>query len=125
MQENPLYGKFRQKGLPFANELNILFKDIVATGKFAWASSSRILPNGISEDDDVYRPFFDSGSVDLEEGLGDSEECLETSVGASLEVSGKLRNINLTSSQDNSSQMSNGKRKRVGVCDMVERKKKG
>ncbi|WJX35114.1 hypothetical protein P8452_23146 [Trifolium repens] len=28
--ENPLYSKFRNKGLPFANELTTLFKDVVA-----------------------------------------------------------------------------------------------
>ena len=96
----------------------------MATGKFTCAPSSGVLPNGIGEDDDVYHPFFNSGSVDLEEGSGDSEECLEASAGVSLGVSGKLRNIKLSSSQDNGSQMSSGKRKRVGVCDMVERKKK-
>ena len=83
----------------------------MATEKFAWAPSSMVLPNGIDKDDDVYHPFFEDGYVDLDEASGESEECLEASVGASLGVSGKLRNINLSSSQDNSSQMSSGKRK--------------
>ena len=122
MQENPQYGKFRQNGLPFANELTTLFKDVIAIGKFVWAPSFEILPNGIDEDDDGYRPFFESGCVDLEEGWGDNEECSRASAGASVGVSPKLRHIN--SSQDNYSQVSSGKRKKIGGCEMVEKKKR-
>ena len=33
MQENPQYAKLRSKGLPFAHQLTILFKDVVAIGQ--------------------------------------------------------------------------------------------
>jgi len=57
MQENPLYEKFRNKGLPFANELTTLFKDVVANGEYTWAPSCRVLPcvfeNDDNDDNDV------------------------------------------------------------------------
>ncbi|XLR35223.1 hypothetical protein S83_063123, partial [Arachis hypogaea] len=62
------------KGLPFKDELTILFKDAMANGKFAWVSSSGMLPSGIEEDGNGYRPYFEKGHVDIEEGSGDSEE---------------------------------------------------
>ena len=34
VQENPLYNKFRIKGLPFAHKLIELFKDVVVNGEF-------------------------------------------------------------------------------------------
>ncbi|RZB43297.1 hypothetical protein D0Y65_053742 [Glycine soja] len=53
--ENPLYGKFKIKGLPFAHKLTKLFKDVVANGKFQWALSFGILPAGVKVDmDDGY-----------------------------------------------------------------------
>ncbi|KAL4281401.1 hypothetical protein GQ457_03G008460 [Hibiscus cannabinus] len=107
--ENPKYGKFRNKGLPFYNELTILFKDVTATGEFAWAQSSEILPNGLGgnegDEEDVYRPS--PIDLDMEEGSGDSEDA---SVGASNEFNG----IHLNSSQGTVNQNSEGKRKRVG-----------
>ncbi|KAH1118928.1 hypothetical protein GLYMA_17G177400v4 [Glycine max] len=39
--ENPLYGKFRYKGLPFAHQLTILFKDVVVTKDFIQAIGSQ------------------------------------------------------------------------------------
>ncbi|MED6170622.1 hypothetical protein PIB30_032784, partial [Stylosanthes scabra] len=115
--ENPQYEKFRNRGLPFKDELTILFKDVMADGKFAWAPSSGILPNGI-EDGDGYRPYFEEGHVDLEEGSGDSEEGIGVSVGVSTE----FQHINLSSSQQNSSQKSGGKRKR-DVCETTKKNK--
>ncbi|KAK8571418.1 hypothetical protein V6N12_027507 [Hibiscus sabdariffa] len=59
--ENSKYDKFRNKRLPFCNELTILFKDVAAIGEFAWAPSSEILPNGLSGNDndekDGYHPY--------------------------------------------------------------------
>ncbi|KAK8714010.1 hypothetical protein V6N13_149212 [Hibiscus sabdariffa] len=70
-KENPKYGKFRNKGLPFYNELTILFKDVTTTGEFAWAPSSGILPNGLGgnegDEEDVYRPS--PIDLDMEEGV--------------------------------------------------------
>ncbi|XLR30489.1 hypothetical protein S83_058389, partial [Arachis hypogaea] len=88
--KNSLYGKFRNKGLPFKDELTILFKDVMADGKFAWA------------------PYFEEGHVDIEESYGDSKE----GIGANVGVSSEFQHINLSSSQENNSQKSTGKRKR-------------
>ncbi|XLT50652.1 hypothetical protein HN873_043256 [Arachis hypogaea] len=117
--ENPLYGKFRNKGLPFKDELTILFKDIIADGKFAWAPSSGMLPSGIEEYGDGYRPYFEEGHVDIEEGSGDSEEGIDASLG----VNSEFQHINLSSSQENNSQKSTGKRKRDVVCETTKQKK--
>ncbi|XP_039686372.1 L10-interacting MYB domain-containing protein [Medicago truncatula] len=73
--ENPLYGKFREKGLPFANQLTTLFKDVVANGEHAWAPSSGILPNedcGTDVGQDV-------NNIDLDVGEGSGED---VSIGA-------------------------------------------
>ncbi|XLT25004.1 hypothetical protein HN873_056296, partial [Arachis hypogaea] len=74
MQENPLYEKFRNKGLPFKDELTILFKDVMVDGKSAWTPSSGMLPRSIEADGDGYRPYFEKGHADIEEYFGDSEE---------------------------------------------------
>ena len=131
MQENPLYGKYREKGLSFGKELDILFKDVVATGKYAWAPTSGILPTSLNQDDDVYRPSLErddgdreEGSVEIEEGSGDSEEFVSGSVGPSAGVSGDFQNINLSASQGNSTEASTGKRKRNGIIDRNQNKKK-
>ncbi|QHO42663.1 uncharacterized protein DS421_5g156090 [Arachis hypogaea] len=73
------------KRLPFKDELTILFKDVMADGKFAWAPSSGMLPSGIEEDGDGYQPYFEEGHIDIEEGSGDSEEDIGASVGVSSE----------------------------------------
>ncbi|KAK8658630.1 hypothetical protein V6N13_036833 [Hibiscus sabdariffa] len=118
MQENPKYEKFRNKGLPFYNELTILFKDVAATGEFAWAPSSGILPNGLGgnegDEEDVYHPS--PIDLDMEEGSGDSEYA---SVGATNEFTG----INLNSSQGTVNQNSEGKRRRVGQAEKLKKKK--
>ncbi|KAL1299292.1 hypothetical protein AAHE18_18G098700 [Arachis hypogaea] len=100
--ENLLYEKFRNKGLPFKDELTILFKDVMVDGKFAWAPSSG-----------------NEGHVDIEEGSGDSEEGISASVG----VNSEFQHINLSSSQENNSQKSTGKRKRDVVCETTKQKK--
>ncbi|KAK9003930.1 hypothetical protein V6N11_001749 [Hibiscus sabdariffa] len=114
----PKYGKFRNKRFPFYNELTILFKDVTATGEFAWAPSSGILPNGLGsnegDEDDVYRPS--PIDLDMEESSGDSEDA---SVGATNEFTG----INLNSSQGTVNQNSEGKRKRVGQGEKLKKKK--
>jgi hypothetical protein len=57
MQENPLYENFRNKVLPFANEITTLFKDVVANGEYTWAPSCGVLPcvfeNDDNDDNDV------------------------------------------------------------------------
>lgn len=69
MQEHPLYAKLRFKTLSFKEELDALFKDVVAKGKYSYAPSYGTLPNLINESDDVHRPSFDNDNVDLEEGI--------------------------------------------------------
>ncbi|XLR04654.1 hypothetical protein S83_070852, partial [Arachis hypogaea] len=116
--ENPLYGKFRNKGLLFKDELTILFKDVMADGKFAWTPSYGMLPSGIEEYGDGYRPYFEEGHVDIEEGSGNSEE----GIGASVGVNSEFQHINLNSSQENNSQKSTEKRKRdVQITDAISR----
>ncbi|MED6143930.1 hypothetical protein PIB30_010594 [Stylosanthes scabra] len=98
----------------------MLFKHVMADGKFAWAPSSGILPNGIEENGDGYRPHFEDANLDIEEGSRDSEE----DIGDSVRVSTELQHINLSSSQESSSQKSTEKKKRVVICDAIEKKKK-
>ncbi|XLT31500.1 hypothetical protein HN873_062792 [Arachis hypogaea] len=69
-----------------------------------------MLPSGIEE----------YGHVDIEEGSGDSEEGISASVG----VNSEFQHINLSSSQENNSQKSTGKRKRDVVCETTKQKKK-
>jgi hypothetical protein len=115
MQENPLYAKFRNKGLPFANELTTLFKDVVANGEYTWAPSCGVMPSGV-DNDDVYRPCLDNIDLDVQEGSGDSEDA---SVGATNEFA----NIGLNSSQKIDGQKSGEKRKRnVGVVKPSKKK---
>ncbi|KAK8479874.1 hypothetical protein V6N12_019150 [Hibiscus sabdariffa] len=91
------------------NGITLTKKDVAATGEFAWALSSGILPNGLGgnegDEEDVYRssPI----DLDMEEGSGDSEDA---SVGATNEFTG----IKLNSSQGTVNQNSEGKRRRVG-----------
>ena len=93
MQENPLYGKFRYKGLPFSHQLTIVFKDVVATGDFMWVPSSGILPSTLGGDvNDVYRSCLDGININMEEGSGDTHD---VSVGATNEFG----DININASQ--------------------------
>ncbi|XP_054802271.1 L10-interacting MYB domain-containing protein-like [Prosopis cineraria] len=108
--ENPLYEKFRHKGLPFANELTELFQGTIANGPRAWAPSSGVLPNiynrNEGEDEEVYRPDMANEGINLEEGSGDSDEILGTTG-----VSGEFNRVVLNASQGTLSG-SSGKRKR-------------
>ena len=52
----------------------------MANGKFAWVSSSGMLPSGIEEYSYGYRPYFEEGHVSIEEGSGDSEESIDVSI---------------------------------------------
>ncbi|XP_045828372.1 L10-interacting MYB domain-containing protein-like [Trifolium pratense] len=117
--ENPLYGKFRDNGFPFAHELTTLVKDVVANGEFSFAPSSGILPpNEYSgnDDEDEYCPCLKNLGLDVEEGLGDSEDA---SVGATTEFA----NINLNTSQGAYSQVSGQKRKRASGAEKKGKKK--
>jgi hypothetical protein len=125
MQENPLYGKFRDKGLPFAHQLTTLFKDVVANGEFGWAPTSGKLPpndnhNDNDDDDDVYRPCLKHLGLDVglnvEEGSGDSEDA---SVGATTEFA----KVNLNISQGDVSKTSGQKRKRTIGAEKKGKKK--
>ncbi|XLT55228.1 hypothetical protein HN873_047832 [Arachis hypogaea] len=107
------------KGLPFKEELTMLFKDVMADGKFVWAPSSTMLPSGIEEDGDGYRPYFEECHVDIEEGSGDSEQ----GIGASVGVSTEFQHIHLSFSQENNSQKSTEKRKKDVVCETTKKKK--
>ena len=44
MQENPDASKFRTKGLRSADQLDILFRDVAATGEGSWAPSMGFIP---------------------------------------------------------------------------------
>ena|ERR1044072_4566757 len=97
MQENPDYEKFRAKGLPFAKDLTILYKDVVATGEHAWTPSSGVLPSELNDANDDYRPSLENIEIDVEEGSADSED---DSVGATDGLAG----VNLNTSQGTVSQ---------------------
>ncbi|KAL5999249.1 hypothetical protein ACLOJK_040699 [Asimina triloba] len=51
MHEIPEASKFREKGLPFHDDMDILFKDVVATGDRAWAPSSGVFPYDTAGDE--------------------------------------------------------------------------
>ncbi|XP_054790964.1 uncharacterized protein LOC129296381 isoform X2 [Prosopis cineraria] len=56
--ENPLYEKFRQKGLRFARELTFIFRDVLAIGETLSVPSAT--QTQIEDDDeDVYHPTID------------------------------------------------------------------
>ncbi|XP_057440190.1 uncharacterized protein LOC130732085 [Lotus japonicus] len=119
--ENPNYEKLREKGLPFAHDLTILYKDVVATGEHAWAPSSGVMPNGVQDASDGYRPSLENLCPSREEGSADSED---DSVGATDGLAG----INLNSSQGNvsqgvESQRTGEKRKRITQSEQIKNKK--
>ena len=111
MQENPLYAKFRYKGLPFAHELTTLFKDVVANGEYTWAPSCGVLPSQFDNDDND-----DNGVAAIEEGSRDNEDA---SIGATTEFA----NIALNSSQKTDGQKSGEKRKRAVGASKPSKKK--
>lgn len=117
--ENPQYGKFRQKGLPFYIELTTLFKDMVDTRKVALVPSSGIPPNGIDENNDVYRLCFESGGIDIGEGYGDTDLL----GGAIAGVGAYFQDINFSTSRGNDSDACSVKRRRVGSFDRTEKNK--
>ncbi|KAK8612596.1 hypothetical protein V6N13_092707 [Hibiscus sabdariffa] len=98
--------------------LNQVFKDVVATGEFAWAPSFGIFLNGLggndSGEEDVYHPS--SIDMDMEEGSGDNED-------ASVGAINKFTGINLNSSQGTINQNSERKRRRVGQGEKLKNKK--
>ena len=121
MQENKAYGKYRYKGLNFARELRIIFRDVLASGEdMDCPSATRRVSLG--DDEDVYRP-----QMDLQEGSGDSEEELQgTNNGGSVQVSVDLECMNLTSNtqpSQPSGSASIGKRKRGEGTNGSKKKK--
>lgn len=115
--ENPLYGKFRAKGLSFAHQITTFFKDVVANGEYSWEPSSVILPDeDCGNDVDDLSPYPNSIGLDMEEGSGDSED-------ASIEATGEFENINLNTSQGAVSQISGQKRKRASDVEKKIKKK--
>ncbi|XP_054806242.1 L10-interacting MYB domain-containing protein-like [Prosopis cineraria] len=57
--ENLLYGKFRYKGLRFARELTLIFKDVLATGETLFVPSATQTQIEDDDDEDVYHPTID------------------------------------------------------------------
>ena len=109
MQKNREYEKFRYNGMPFANELQIIFKNKSAVGEDQFAPSSTTIPIESEDQDEVYRPDLPE-DIDLLEGSGDSEEELHS---ASLGITNELEGVNLTANDPNNSNSgSYGKRKR-------------
>ncbi|XP_054811312.1 L10-interacting MYB domain-containing protein-like [Prosopis cineraria] len=108
--ENPLYEKFRYKGLRFARELTLIFKDVLATGETLFVPSATQTQIEDDDDEDVYRP-----TIDLREGSGDSEEELNLSdTIAPTGVTDELLGLNVTiNTGGTSGDGSQGKRKRV------------
>ncbi|XP_020205565.1 L10-interacting MYB domain-containing protein-like [Cajanus cajan] len=120
--ESPLYIKFRNKGLMFAHNLTVLFKDVVANGEYEWSPSSRVLPLNLGVDmNDVYRPSLEGIFLDVKEGSGDSEDA---SVGATNALGGiNLNDSQKTISQGIGSQKSGEKRKRSNHIEKFSKKK--
>ncbi|XP_054785470.1 uncharacterized protein LOC129292000 [Prosopis cineraria] len=106
--ENPQYTKFRYKALLFAQELAILFKDVVTS-------------NSVDDEDDAYCTSIASDCVDLEEGSGNGEEDLQGAPAGP--VSHHLRNMNLITSYEALSERNTSKRKRVGYSESEGKKK--
>ncbi|XP_054782073.1 uncharacterized protein LOC129289338 [Prosopis cineraria] len=88
----------------------------------AWAPSSGVLPNiynkNEDEDEDVYCPGMANEGIDLEEGLGDSNDIL----GTTIRVSGEFNEVVLNTSQGTLSEVVVRGR---GVKAVVVRKEKG
>ena len=110
MQENPACGKYHHEGLPYARELTYLFKDKTATGEFAWAPSSRELPDGFDEYDQNIEGL-ESVGFDRNEGSGDSDD---PTIGADLSDYNNIGvgNMNINTSQGGESARSGEKRKK-------------
>ncbi|XP_054791680.1 uncharacterized protein LOC129297372 [Prosopis cineraria] len=109
-QENPLYGKFRYKGLRFARELTLIFKDVLAIGETLFIPSATQTQIEDDDDEDVSCP-----TIDLREGSGDSEEELNLSdTAAPTGVTDELLGLNVTTNTGGTSgDGSQGKRKRI------------
>ncbi|KAK4275376.1 hypothetical protein QN277_018468 [Acacia crassicarpa] len=119
IKENKAYGKYRYKGLNFAKELRIIFKDVLASGE-EMNCPSATRPVSLGDDEEVYRP-----QMDLQEGSGDSEEELQgTNNDGSLQVPVDLECMNLTSNTQPSGSASIGKRKRSEGTNGKNKKKK-
>nr|XP_023896959.1 uncharacterized protein LOC112008839 [Quercus suber] len=66
--EVPEATKFREKGLQNIDLLDVMFKDIVATGDLAWAPTSSVLP------DDLETPKEGDIPMDYNDHIGNSDE---------------------------------------------------
>lgn len=99
---NPLYHKYKHKGLPFAQQLTIPFKDVVATSKYVLTSSFNYIPTPIEveeEDEGINQGDDDTIFNKLVEGSRDSDD-------PNVGVEGGNVNVTMTKSGD--------KRKRGG-----------
>ncbi|XLT27898.1 hypothetical protein HN873_059190 [Arachis hypogaea] len=76
-----------------------------------YSNSSRGVKGNMIKEWVAWFKLFEKGTE--EEGSENSEKNVNASVG-----------INLSSSQKNSCQISNEKRKRIGICDMTDKKRK-
>ncbi|KAK4269121.1 hypothetical protein QN277_022318 [Acacia crassicarpa] len=119
IKENKEYRKYRYKGMRFASEMQVLFKDVLASGEdFECPSLTRRVSLG-QDEDDVYRP-----QMDLHEGSGDSEEELQgITTGGSVQMPTNLDGMNLTLNTQPSGSASIGKRKRGEGADGSKKKK--
>lgn len=77
----------------------------------------------MGESADGYRPTFESGCINLDEGSGGSDEIGGAGEGASVGVSAEFGNINLSNGYGNSSDKSGGKRKRIENAEKASNKK--
>ncbi|XP_054799728.1 uncharacterized protein LOC129304108 [Prosopis cineraria] len=109
-KKNPLYEKFKYKGLRFARELTLIFKDVLTIGETLFIPSTTQTQIEDDDDEDVYHP-----TIDLQEGSGNSEEELNLSnTTAPTRVTDELLGLNITTNINGTSgDGSQGKRKRV------------
>ncbi|XP_006576061.1 uncharacterized protein [Glycine max] len=127
--ENPLYGKFKNKGLSFTHKLTELFENVVANREFQWAPLSRIFPAGVEVDmNDVYRSSLDGIGVDVEESSRESEDTSVNATNTSVSATDAFGKINLNDSQgivnqEIGCQKSTEKRKRINHPEKLNKKK--
>ncbi|XP_028801409.1 uncharacterized protein LOC114756633 [Neltuma alba] len=122
---DPNFKKFRHQGLMFASDLMRIFKDVVASGEYAYAPSASqpqpaFAPQPDTEEEDVYRV-----GLDQQEGSGDSED---ENFGVDPTASAFTNdfaacNINTPASTGPSGSGSYGKRKRGETSDAKKKKK--
>lgn len=93
IKEIPLAAKFREKGLLFADEMEILFGDVVVSGEYAWTPSSGVLPQ--------------APQLNILEGSGENNEII-----------GKEPRIEIADDSDLQRSTSKGKDKGLTGCSL-------